>query len=201
MPLFPRVLLPFVFVLSIATAVAAQSPPSTPPAAPQGEEVEPRVIGMAGTTFVGAGGSLDHVYSSTRFLPVNYTIEADVTRFLSPAFAVRGGLIGSGSRGGDEADEIPTGTGAPAVHAHGGLFYYFTPRSMWSLYSGLGYWTQLTRREPSDRGTAVVSVGLEGAASSRVHLFGEGAYGMGLSRGDERTNRLVVYAGIRIRLR
>lgn len=183
-------------LLCLACASAsAQSPPDT-----ASEETEPRIIGDRGTLMIGAAGYLEHVYSSTRLLPVNYTLESDVTRFITSRIAVRGGLIGSESHGGDDADKRATGIGAPALHVHGGAFWYFTPRSMWSPYAGAQYAYQLTRPDAVDRGAMSGALGLQGAISSRVHLFVEGAYGVGLSTGSERTTRLMTYAGLRLKI-
>src|SRR5689334_21282821 len=148
---------------------------------------------------VGAGGYLDRVYSSERILPLNYTIQVDVGRFVTRRLVVRGTMSGSGSAGGDDADDRPNGLGAPALHAAGGLFYYLTPQTMWSLYGGAQYWTQLTERAARDRGTVVGMVGLEGAVSRRLDIFVEGGYGIGLTGPDESTNRILARAGLRLK--
>ena len=183
-----------VLLLVTSTTASAQGN------APAGEDVEPRTIGSSGTLLVGGAFHFDRVYSSERLLPLNFTLMGDVTKFVTPRLALRGGIVGSGSRGGDDAEERPTGVGVAALHGHGGLFFYLTPRSMWSLYVGGGYSSQLTQRDANDRGTVLGTLGLEGAISSRVHLFVDAAYGTGLSRGDENTTRLTTYAGLRLRL-
>jgi hypothetical protein len=168
-------------------------------AASAGDDVQPHVVGLKGTTMVGAGGYLDRVYSSERILPLNYTIQVDIGRFVTPRLVMRGGLSGSGSAGGDDAEDRPTGVGAPALHAAGGLFYYLTPQAMWSLYGGAQYWTQLTQRGASDKGSVMGMLGLEGAVSRRLGVFLEGGYGIGLTGPDESTNRIVARAGLRLK--
>ena len=183
-------------LILITPAVAtAQNTP-----VPSGEDVEPRTIGSQGTLLAGGAFHFDQVYSSDRLLPLNFTLMGDVTTFLTPRIAVRGGIAGSGSRGGDDAEDRPVGIGVPALHARAGLLYYLTPKSMWSLYGGPEYSTQLTQRDGNSLGTAFGTLGLEGAISSRVHLFFEGGYGVGLG-GDEKTTRLVSYVGLRVRLK
>jgi len=182
--------------LWMGTAATAQDA-STPP--PYGEELQPHVVGTPGTTMVGAGGYLDRVYSSERVLPLNYTIQIDIGRFVTRHLVVRAGLSGSGSAGGDDAEDRPTGLGAPALHGAGGLFYYLTPQAMWSLYGGAQYWTQLTQRAASDKGAVVGMLGLEGAVSRRLGLFVEGGYGIGLTGPDESTNRILARAGLRLK--
>ena len=183
--------------LLLVTSTAASAQVTAPVV---NEEIEPRTIGGKGTLLVGGAFHFNRVYSSERLLPINFTVVGDVTKFLTPRFALRGGIAGSGSRGGDDAEERPVGVGVAALHGHGGLFFYLTPASMWSLYLGGEYSSQLTQRDANDRGTVFGTLGLEGAISSRVHLFVEGAYGSGLSRGDEKTTRLTSYAGLRVRL-
>src|SRR5687767_4677188 len=155
------------------------------------EELQPHVVGTKGTTAVGFGGYLDRTYSSERVLPTNYTVQIDVSRFVTKRVVVRGGLSGSGSAGGDDAEDRPSGLGAPALHASAGLFYYLKGQSMWSPYAGAEYWTQLTQRAASDKGAAVGTLGLEGAVSRRLGVFLEGGYGLGLTGPDEQTNRIV----------
>jgi hypothetical protein len=176
--------------LLLARGAAAQEAP---------EELQPHSVGGLGTTMVGFGGYLDRVYSSERLLPLNYTLQVDVGRFVTRRLVVRGGMAGSGSAGGDDAEDRPTGIGAPALHASAGLFYYLSPQSMWSLYGGASYWTQLTQRAAHDRGSVVGMLGLEGAASRRVGLFFEAGYGLGLTGPDESTTRLVARAGLRLK--
>ena len=179
------------------SGLTAQSSPRE--SEPLPDDLRPHVVGSQGTTTIGFGGYLDRVYSSERILPLNYTIQIDLSRFVSKRLAVRGGLSGSGSAGGDDAADRPTGVGAPALHASGGLFYYLTPQSMWSPYCGVEYWTQLTHRAADDRGAVIGMLGLEGAVSSRLGLFFEGGYGLGLTGPDEKTNRLVARVGMRLK--
>jgi hypothetical protein len=175
---------------------AQQSPPAT---GGLSEDLQPHIVGSKGTTMIGFGGYVDRVYSSERVLPLNYTIQIDVSRFVSKRVVVRGGLLGSGSAGGDDAEDRPSGLGAPALHASGGLFYYLKPQSMWSPYGGAEYWTQLTQRAADDRGSLIGTLGLEGAVSRRLGLFMEAGYGIGLTGPDEQTNRLVARVGMRLK--
>lgn len=174
----------FMSMSALSTAVAHAQVESES-RTPVSEDVEPRSIGAAGTMMFGVAAFVDRFHSSERTLPTNYTAQIDVGRFVTRAFLVRGGLAGSGSFGGDDPEERPTGVGAPALHAFGGLLYYFTPQSMVSLYSGVEYWAQLTQRAAEDAGSIVGRVGVQGAASSRASLFVEGGYGVGLTKGDE----------------
>jgi hypothetical protein len=182
--------------LLMSSGVAAQD--ATRTAERAAEEVEPNVVGALGTTMLGFGGYVDRVYSSERLLPVNYTIQVDIGRFVTRRLVLRGGLSGSGSAGGEDAADRPTGLGVPALHASGGLFYYLTPQAMWSMYGGAQYWTQLSQRAATDRGSVVGTLGLEGAVSRRLGIFLEGGYGIGLT-GAEETNRLVARVGMRLR--
>jgi hypothetical protein len=183
--------------LVLAPGLAAQDAPRTQE--PLSDDLRPHIIGTKGTTMIGFGGYLDRVYSSERILPVNYTIQIDLSRFVSKRVVVRGGLSGSGSAGGDDPEDRPTGLGAPAVHASGGLFYYLKPQAMWSPYAGAEYWTQLTQRAASDRGALIGSLGLEGAVSNRIGIFIEAGYGLGLTGPDEQTDRLVARVGMRLK--
>lgn len=171
------------------------------PARTQPEELQPRVIGTAGTTMVGIAGFVDKFFSSERVLPTNYTAQIDIGRFVTQKFTARGGLAGTGSFGGD-SDELATGSGAPALHAFGGVLYYFTPQSMWSAYSGAEYWAQLTQRTDPDAGSVIGKLGIQGAVSSRVSLFIEGGYGVGLTKGEEEEtlSRFVGQLGVRLKL-
>jgi hypothetical protein len=171
---------------------------STPP--PQ-EDLEPRIIGTKGTTLASVSGYVDQFFSSERDLPFNYSAQVDVGRFLSNAFVVRGGLRGTGSAGGDEEENLLTGSGAPALHVFGGLLYYLSPRSLVSMYAGAEYWAQLTQRESPDAGSVVGTIGVEGALSSRASLFLEGGYGMGLRKNtdDVRVRRILGQVGVRLR--
>jgi hypothetical protein len=183
--------------LLMGHGIAAQDPSTTPEQLP--EDLQPHIVGGKGTTMIGFGGYVDRVYSSERILPINYTIQIDVSRFVSKRFVVRGGLAGSGSAGGEDPEDRPTGLGAPALHAAAGLFYYLKPQSMWSPYGGAEYWTQLTQRATNDRGALIGALGLEGAVSRRLGIFMEGGYGVGLTGPDEQTNRLVARVGMRLK--
>lgn len=101
------------WLATIGTAVAAnaQTPPTASPSTAS-EDIEPRVIGTAGTTVVGFGGFIDRVFSVENVFPTNYFVEVDVARFLTPHVVVTGGLTGMGSIGGDDAENVATGTGA-----------------------------------------------------------------------------------------
>jgi hypothetical protein len=158
---------------------------ATVQAQPQSEDVEPRIIGAAGTMTIGLAGSIDRFSSPEFDLPTNYAAQVDVGRFITARVVVRGGVVGTGSLGGEDADERPTGSGAPALHVFGGALYYFTPQAILSVYSGAEYWSQLTERVGRDAGSLVGKVGLEGAVSSRASFFIDGGYGVGLTRRDD----------------
>ncbi|HTV03716.1 MAG TPA: hypothetical protein VMF13_24395, partial [Luteitalea sp.] len=173
--------------------------PVTPVASPS-EDVQPRIIGDAGTTALGFSGHVDRVFTIERETAFNYTVNVDVGHFLTRHLVVQGGVAGSGRIGGD-ADDLPSGSGVPALHAFGGALWYFTPRSLASLYSGAEYWSQVTQREGTDAGAVLAKIGLQGALSSRASLFVEGGYGIGLTRNDEGSpTRMVGRFGVRIKL-
>lgn len=165
------------------------------------EEIEPRTIGTTGATLIGIGGYVDRVFSTDSVMPMQLTLHADVSHFISHRLVVRGGLNGSGSVGGAD-DDVPAGTGAAAIHLLAGLHYYFTPQSILSAYAGGDYWLQVTRRVPPDTGALVGIGGLHGAISSRASVFIEGGYGFGLSTDDDsgRPFRAVGRIGIRLKL-
>jgi len=148
---------------------------------------------------IGAAGYVDRFSSSEDTFPTNYTLHVDVSRFVTSRMAIRGGLVGTTSVGAEE--DLPAGPGASALYALVGGLYYFTPRSMASLYAGGEYWAQLTQRAASDAGVVVGTVGAQGLVSSRASLFIEGGYGVGLTRGDEGElrSRIVGRAGVRLR--
>src|SRR5699024_3900243 len=113
------------------------------------------------------------------------TLHVDVTRFLTARIAVRGGMGGSMTIGGDP-DALPTGVGMPGLNVFGEGLYYFGPRSLASLYAGAGYWAQITARgDQPDRGAILGVGGIEAAVSSRATVFVEGGYGYGLTRTDD----------------
>jgi len=148
---------------------------------------------------IGAAGYVDRFSSSEDTFPTNYTLHVDVGRFISSRIVIRGGLVGTASVGAE--DDLPTGPGASALHALVGGVYYFTPRSMASLYAGGEYWAQLTQRATSDAGVVVGTLGMQGLVSSRASVFIEGGYGVGLTRGDEGElrSRIVGRAGVRLK--
>ena len=182
-------------VLASTTAAKAQTAP------PSSEDVEPRIVGTAGTTVTGFSGYIDRFFSSERGLPFNYSMQIDVGRFVTRTFVVRGGVRGSGSVGGDDSEDLATGQGAPALHAFAGLLHYFTPESLVSLYAGADYWAQITQRDGPDAGTLIGIAGVQGALSSRVSLFLEGGYGAALRKNDDdvRATRLVAQIGVRVK--
>ena len=191
------------FVLGAAVRAGAQvpAPADGPPAAvTPNEDIEPRVIGTPGSMSVGIGGYGDQVRSDeTR--PFNLTLHVDVTRFLTAKIAVRGGVAGSGTIGGDP-DALPSGVGVPALSAFGAGLYYFTPRSIASLYAGGGYWSQITARgDTADRGAILGLGGIEAALSSRATVFVEGGYGVGLTRTEDDGLRKRVMGRIGVRLK
>jgi len=181
-------------VMMWTSAANAQTTPAT-------EELEPRIIGTTGTIVTGFSGYIDRFFSSEESLPFNYSMQIDVGRFVTKSFVVRGGLRGSGSIGGDNAEDLAAGQGVPALHALGGLLHYFTPQSIVSLYAGADYWAQLTQRNGPDAGTIIGVAGVQGALSSRVSLFLEGGYGAALQKNDDvvRATRLVAQIGVRLK--
>jgi len=181
-------------VMMWTSAANAQTTPAT-------EELEPRIIGTTGTIVTGFSGYIDRFFSSEESLPFNYSMQIDVGRFVTKRFVVRGGLRGSGSIGGDNAEDLASGQGVPALHAFGGLLHYFTPQSIVSLYAGADYWAQLTQRNGPDAGTIIGVAGVQGALSSRVSLFLEGGYGAALQKNDDdvRATRLVAQIGVRLK--
>ena len=187
----------WLLVLNARPALAQN--PATPVA--PAEELEPRVVGAAGMTTVGFAGFIDRFNSSQTLYPTNYTVQVDVSRFLSRRIAIRFGVVGTGSVGGETTTDESTGPGAPALHAGGGGLFYFTPDSMVSAYTGVEYWSQLTHRAASDAGSVVGKFGLQAVVSSRASVFMEGGYGVNVRRGSEgeTVTRLVGQLGLRIR--
>jgi len=181
--------------LAFTTIAAAQTAPSPP------EELEPRAIGSRGTMLVGASGYIDRFSSSERDLPFDYSLQMDVGRFLTNAFVVRGGFRGSGSVGGEDAEDLARGSGAPALHAFGGLLYYLSPESLISVYTGAEYWAQLTQRRGPDSGLVIGTIGVQGALSSRASVFVEAGYGVGLRQNEDdvRVKRIVGQVGVRLK--
>jgi hypothetical protein len=164
------------------------------------EEIAPRIVGEAGTNSIGIGGFIDNFSSSEATFPLHATVHVDVSRFVTHHIALRGGIIGSTTFR-DDGDEIVTGPGAASLHALVSGLYYFTPRSMVSLYTGVEYRAQLMRRAAPDSGTALGLGGVQAAISSRASLFVQGGYGARLTRGDEGEwqTRLTGEIGLRIK--
>ena len=170
-----RVLVAMVAVLAAGAGTATA----------QLEEIEPRTVGGRGATFVGMSGFVDRFSSPDEALPLNYTAQVDVTRFLTRRIAIRFGVLGTGSVGGEESTDDATGPGAAALHVGGGGLFYFTPGSMGSAYAGMEYWAQVTHRADNDAGSAVGKFGFQAVISSRASVFVEGGYGVNLRRGEE----------------
>jgi hypothetical protein len=128
-------------------------------------------------------------------------MQIDAGRFVTRTFVVRGGMRGSGSVGGDDADELLTGQGVPSLHAFAGVLHYFTPQSMASFYAGADYWAQIRQRDGADAGTIIGVAGVQGALSSRVSVFLEGGYGSALQKNDDdvRVTRLAGQIGVRLK--
>lgn len=154
---------------------------------------------------IGVSGFVDRAFSTEKLMPLNYVVQADGVRFVTGHIAIRLGVAGSGSLGGDADDEaaLLAGSGAPALRAFAGGMYFLRPKSMISLYGAGEYWAQLTQRAEKDAGSIVVKLGLQAAVSSRTSLFVEGGYGFGLTRGaeNELVTRMSGQIGLRIRLR
>ena len=178
----------------------AVTPREDPPVTPN-EDVEPRLVARPGTTAIGVGGYADRITSEDDNLPLNLTLQVDVSHFLTKHLAAKGGVIGSGALGGDP-EALPSGVGVPALHAFAAATWYFTPQSMASLYAGAGYWAQLTARDGPDRGSVVGLGGVEAALSSRANVFVEGGWGFGLTRTDDGATRqrFVARLGVRVKL-
>ena len=150
---------------------------------------------------LGMSGNFDESFSSAERLPINYSVQVDAGRFQSDTFVLRGGLRGTGSAGGDDSENLPTGPGAAALHGFAGVLYYLTPRSLISMYTGAEYWAQLTQRDSADAGSIVGTFGVQGALSSRASMFLETGYGVGLrtNTDDVRVTRMVGQIGVRLR--
>lgn len=168
----------------------------------QTEDLEPRVAGGNGITTIGFSGFIDKFMSTEDVFPWQATMHVDVMRFVSSRLAVRGGVIGSTTIGGDhDEDSREAGPRARSLQAAGALFYFFTPESMASLYAGGEYRAQLTDRAERDAGSVLGKAGIQAAISSRVATYVEAGYGMRLTRGpdDERQTRIVGALGLRVR--
>ncbi|MEO5821100.1 MAG: hypothetical protein ABIT71_11385 [Vicinamibacteraceae bacterium] len=165
------------------------------------EDVEPRVIGVPGAMTLGLAGYADRISSEDDNLPLNLTLQVDISRFLTKHIAVRGGVVGAGALGGDP-DALPTGVGVPSLHAFAAANWYFTPGSMASVYAGGGYWAQITARDGADRGSILGLAGMEAAVSSRAHVFAEGGWGFGLTKTEDGATRqrFVARLGVRVKL-
>ena len=94
----------------VALLLAAISAMAAMPALAQSEEIEPRTIGERGTTLVGLAGFIDKFYSSEEVLPINYSAQIDVARFVTNRFAVRGGQVETGSVRGENTDDLQSQT-------------------------------------------------------------------------------------------
>jgi hypothetical protein len=184
-----------------AYAQVAGAQPSAVGASPESEDIEPRIVGHKGTTQMGFAGFFDRVYSSEKLMPLNYTVQFDAGRFITKRFVAKLGLVGSGSRGGENASDLASGPGAPSLQATGGLMFYFTPESIISFYTATEYWAQLTQRSGPDSGSVVGKVGLQAAVSARASFFFEGGYGVRITRGDggELMTRINGQVGLRIK--
>jgi hypothetical protein len=195
-----RSVLVVVFLASQAAIALAQTDQA--PAQVVSDELEPRTVGRRGTTWIGIGGFMDKFSSSESLFPTNYTAQVDVCRFLTKRIAVRAGAVGSGRFGGEEEDDAPAGSGAPAIHASGGVLYYFTPLRMASFYLGGEYWAQLSQRTSGDTGSLVGVAGLHAVVSSRASFFVQGGFGSRIARGedDELLTRIVAQVGVRLKL-
>lgn len=167
----------------------------------QTEEIEPRVVGGSGLMSIGVSGFVDTFRSSEDTFPLNATLQVEVTRFLTNRFAARGGLVGAARLGDEETDESPTGPGTTALDALAGVYFYFTPESMVSVYAGPEYRMPLTERAEREAGTLLGMAGVDAAVSSRTSVFVEGGYGFRFTRGDgdELQTRIVGKVGFRIR--
>jgi hypothetical protein len=188
----------------VTGAADAPPPPVTPredPPVTPNEDVEPRVVARQGTTAIGLGGYADRITSEDDNLPLNLTLQVDVSHFLTKHIAAKAGVIGSGALGGDP-DALPAGVGVPALHGFAAATWYFTPQAMASVYAGAGYWAQLTARAGADRGSIVGLGGIEAALSSRANVFVEGGWGFGLTKTDDGATRqrFVARLGVRVKL-
>lgn len=163
------------------------------------EDIEPRVVGAAGTTSAGISGFIDHFNSSEDAYPWRASLYVDLNRFVTSKIAVRGGLVGTTTF--DDEDDDTTGSAAASVHALASALYFFTPQSIASFYSGAEYRAQLSRRADRDAGTVLGVGGVQAMFSSRAGLFVEGGYGIRLTRGDEgeTLTRITGQIGLRIR--
>jgi hypothetical protein len=183
-----------------AVAAAQTGVPSAEQSVP--DELEPRIIGRRGSTTIGIGGFVDKFSSSESVFPANYTAQVDVCRFLTRRLAVRVGVVGTGSFGGENEEDLPAGSGAPSIQASSGVLFYFTPQKMASLYLGGEYWAQLTRRTAGDTGSVLGVAGLHAAMSSRASVYIQGGIGGRIARGDEGEllTRIVAQLGVRLKL-
>ena len=187
------------FLAGVSTMFIAGAA-STGSALAQSEEIEPRAVGGRGATFVGVSGFVDRFSSSEAALPLNYIAQVDVCRFITNEFAVRVGAVGSGSSAA-RCRGAAGGTGAPALHAAGGLLYYFTPRSMISFYVGGEYWAQI-RSEPSAiRGSVLGTAGFTPRSRrARASSFKAASAPAGRGDDDELQTRFVAQMGLRFKL-
>jgi opacity protein-like surface antigen len=190
---------------AMTVASAASAAAQTDPVAPSllTEDIEPRIVGRRGTMSIGISGFADRFSSTENVFATSYVAQIDVCRFITRRFAVRGGVVGSGTFGGDSDDEaLPVGSGAPSMQAAGGVLFYFTPQKLASLYLGGEYWAQITQRVAGDTGSLVGVAGVHATLSSRASLFVQGGVGGRIARGDEGEllTRIVAQLGVRIKL-
>ena len=170
-------------------------------ASAQSEDVEPRVIGHAGVTLVGASGAMSRFLSSEQLMAGTYTVQVDAHRFVSSKVAIRVGMVGTDRFGGTSEDDESADVSSAALEALGGALFYFTPESIWSFYGGGEYRARVTRRFSGDAGSVDAIAGLQGALSARASFFLEGGYGLRLRRGadGDLQTRIVGQAGVRFR--
>ena len=190
-----------IVVIPMAALAQGDAPRAVVDSSAESEDIEPRIVGRRGTTQIGFAGYVQRGYSSEELFPLNFSLQVDAGRFITKRFVARLGVIGSGSRGGDDSADVATGPGVPSLYATGGLMFYFTPEAIMSFYTSTEYWAQLTQRAGADSGSIVAQGGLQAAVSSRASLFVEAGYGARLTRGKEGElmTRIVGQVGLRIK--
>lgn len=190
-----------IVVIPMAALAQGDAPRSAVDSSAESEDIEPRIVGRRGTTQIGFAGYVHRGYSSEELFPLNFSLQVDAGRFITKRFVARIGVIGSGSRGGDDSADVATGPGVPSLYATGGLMFYFTPEAIMSFYTSTEYWAQLTQRAGADSGSIVAQGGLQAAVSSRASLFVEAGYGARLTKGKEGElmTRIVGQVGLRIK--
>ena len=183
----------------LVVAVIAATVLVSPARAWAQEDIEPRVVGAAGTMMAGVSGFIDRFSSTEDDFPWRVSLYFDLSRFVTSHVAVRGGLAGATTF--HDQDDETSGSSAASLNAFAGALYFFTPQSMVSLYSGAEYRAQLNRRAERDAGTALGVGGVQAMLSSRASFFVEGGYGVRLTEGEEgeKLTRLTGQVGLRIR--